>query len=77
MFINRRQRILLVSSDGVLAQWRLAPTFESANVYLAGTPIVDQAGQLVSLVTARWGRHYAVSAIEVCTLYIVQVYYWG
>ncbi|KAF9815712.1 hypothetical protein SFRURICE_009229 [Spodoptera frugiperda] len=64
VFINRRQRILLVSSDGVLAQWRLAPTFESANVYLAGTPIVDQAGQLVSLVTARWGRHYAVSAIE-------------
>ncbi|KAF9404974.1 hypothetical protein HW555_014072 [Spodoptera exigua] len=64
VFINRRQRILVVSSDGVLAQWRLAPTFESANVYLAGTPIVDQAGHLVSVVTAKWGRHYAVSALE-------------
>uniref|UniRef100_A0A2A4K7R5 Uncharacterized protein n=1 Tax=Heliothis virescens TaxID=7102 RepID=A0A2A4K7R5_HELVI len=64
VFINRSKRVLVVSSDGVLAQWRLAPTFESANLYVAGTPVVNQAGELVSLVTAKRGNHYAVSTFE-------------
>nr|XP_021193734.2 poxin isoform X1 [Helicoverpa armigera] len=64
VFINRSKRLLVVSSDGVLAQWRLAPTFESANLYVAGTPVVNQAGELVSLVTAKRGNHYAVSTFE-------------
>ncbi|KAJ8712637.1 hypothetical protein PYW08_007941 [Mythimna loreyi] len=64
VFINRTKRILLLSSDGNLAQWRFAPTFESANAYIAGTPIVNQAGELVSVVTAKKGNHYAVSTFE-------------
>ncbi|KAJ8710958.1 hypothetical protein PYW07_008200 [Mythimna separata] len=64
VFINRAKRILVHSSDGTLAQWRFAPTFESANVYVAGTPIVNQAGELVSVVTAKKGNHYAVSTFE-------------
>nr|6XB5_A Chain A, Poxin [Trichoplusia ni]6XB5_B Chain B, Poxin [Trichoplusia ni] len=64
VFINRSKRILLVSSDGVLAQWRSAPTFESSNRFLAGTPIVNKDGDLVSVVTARKGNHYAVSTFE-------------
>ncbi|KAJ8710960.1 hypothetical protein PYW07_008202 [Mythimna separata] len=64
VFINRIKRLLLYSSDGTLAQWRFAPTFESANVYVAGTPIVNQAGELVSVVTAKKGNHYAVSTFE-------------
>lgn len=55
----------MVSSDGRLAQWRCAPTFESANHYIAGTPIVNKDGALVSIVTARRGNHYAVSTFEV------------
>ncbi|KAJ8712639.1 hypothetical protein PYW08_007943 [Mythimna loreyi] len=64
VFINRIKRLLIHSSDGTLAQWRFAPTFESANVYIAGTPIVNQAGELVSVVTAKKGNHYAVSTFE-------------
>lgn len=64
VFINRSKRILVRSSDGTLAQWRFAPTFESANVYVAGTPIVNQAGELVSVVTVKRGNHYAVSTFE-------------
>ncbi|CAH0595015.1 unnamed protein product [Chrysodeixis includens] len=64
VFINRSKRILLVSSDGVLAQWRSAPTFESSNRYIAGAPIVNKDGDLVSVVTARKGNHYAVSTFE-------------
>ncbi|CAH2052533.1 unnamed protein product, partial [Iphiclides podalirius] len=64
VFLNRSKRILMVSSDGQLAQWRCAPTFESANHYIAGTPIVNKDGALVSIVTARRGNHYAVSAFE-------------
>ncbi|XP_075983913.1 poxin-like isoform X2 [Anticarsia gemmatalis] len=63
VFINRTKRILLVSSDGVLAQWRSAPTFESANLYVAGAPIVNKEGELVSVVTAKRGNHYAVSNV--------------
>ncbi|RVE43054.1 hypothetical protein evm_012285 [Chilo suppressalis] len=65
VFINRTKRILLISSDGVLAQWRCAPTFESANKFIAGTPLVNARGQLVSVITARRGNHYAVSTLEV------------
>lgn len=65
VFINRVKRVLVVSSDGLLAQWRVAPTFESANHFLAGTPIVNKDGALVSVVTAKRGGHYAVSNIEV------------
>lgn len=64
VFINRAKRILVISSDGMLAQWRCAPSFESANHYLAGTPIVNKDGELVSLVTAKRGNHYAVSTFE-------------
>ncbi|KAJ0173376.1 hypothetical protein K1T71_011552 [Dendrolimus kikuchii] len=64
VFINRSKRILLVSSDGVLAQWRCAPSFESANQFVAGTPIANKDGELVSLVTAKRGNHYAVSNFE-------------
>ncbi|CAG5047410.1 unnamed protein product [Parnassius apollo] len=64
VFINRSKRILMVSSDGCLAQWRCAPTFESANHYIAGTPIVNKEGALVSVVTAKRGNHYAVSTFE-------------
>ena len=64
VFINRSKRILLVSSDGQLAQWRCAPSFESANTYIAGTPIVNKDGELVSIVTAKRGNHYAVSTFE-------------
>lgn len=64
VFINRSKRILLVSSDGKLAQWRCAPTFESANLYMAGTPIVNKDGELVTVVTAKRGNHYAVSTFE-------------
>lgn len=64
VFINRTKRILLISSDGVLAQWRCAPTFESANKFIAGTPLVNARGQLVSVITARRGNHYAVSTLE-------------
>ncbi|KOB73537.1 Immune-related Hdd13 [Operophtera brumata] len=46
VFINRNKSILIISSDGMLAQWRCAPTFESTNMYIAGTPIVS-ARQLV------------------------------
>lgn len=65
VFINRNKRILLVSSDGELAQWRCAPTFESPNSYIAGAPIVNKDGELVSVVTAKKGNHYAVSTFEV------------
>ncbi|XP_068623456.1 poxin-like isoform X2 [Battus philenor] len=64
VFVNRSKRILIVSSDGCLAQWRCAPTFESANHYIAGTPIVNKEGVLVSVVTAKRGSHYAVSTLE-------------
>ncbi|CAH0758320.1 unnamed protein product [Diatraea saccharalis] len=64
VFINRTKRLLIISSDGVLAQWRCAPTFESANQYIAGTPIVNKDGALVSVVTAKRGNHYAVSTFE-------------
>ncbi|XP_059054811.1 poxin-like isoform X2 [Achroia grisella] len=64
VFINRTKRLLIISSDGKLAQWRCAPSFESANHYMAGTPIVSQDGALVSVVTARKGNHYAVSTFE-------------
>ncbi|CAB3245528.1 unnamed protein product [Arctia plantaginis] len=64
VFINRNKRILLVSSDGELAQWRCAPTFESPNSYMAGAPIVNKDGELVSVVTAKKGNHYAVSTFE-------------
>ncbi|XP_013143919.1 PREDICTED: uncharacterized protein LOC106107572 isoform X2 [Papilio polytes] len=64
VFINRSKRVLMVSSDGRLAQWRCAPTFESANHYIAGTPIVNKEGALVSVVTAKRGNHYAVSNFE-------------
>lgn len=67
VFINRAKRVLLVSSDGRLAQWRAAPSFESANLFVAGTPIVNKDGALVSVVTAKRGNHYAVSNTEVCT----------
>ncbi|KAI8441781.1 hypothetical protein MSG28_005469 [Choristoneura fumiferana] len=42
VFINRAKRMLVRSADGVLAQWRCAPSFESSNQYLPGTPIVNQ-----------------------------------
>nr|XP_021205460.1 poxin isoform X1 [Bombyx mori]H9JU86.1 RecName: Full=Poxin [Bombyx mori] len=64
VFINRAKRILIVSSDGHLAQWRCAPTFESANRYIAGTPIVDQRGGVISVVVAKKNNHYAVSSFE-------------
>ncbi|XP_045503704.1 poxin-like [Colias croceus] len=64
VFLNRSKRILLVSSDGHLALWRCAPTFESANVYVAGSPIVDKSGAIVSVVTAKRGNHYAISNAE-------------
>ncbi|KAJ2937919.1 hypothetical protein O0L34_g14192 [Tuta absoluta] len=64
VFINRTKRILIMSSDGELAQWRAAPSFESTNHYLAGAPIVNKEGALVSVVTARKGNHYAVSTFE-------------
>ncbi|KAM3957863.1 poxin [Aphomia sociella] len=64
VFINRSKRLLIISSDGHLAQWRCAPSFESANRYVAGAPIVNQHGALVSVVTARKGNHYAVSTFE-------------
>ncbi|CAH4030667.1 unnamed protein product [Pieris brassicae] len=64
VFLNRTKRILLVSSDGKLAQWRCAPTFESANNYIAGAPIVNKDGSIVSIVTAKRGNHYAVSNAE-------------
>ncbi|XP_046964067.1 poxin-like isoform X2 [Vanessa cardui] len=64
VFLNRSKRILLVSSDGRLAQWRSAPSFESANRYVAGAPLVSRAGALASVLTARLGHHYAVSAFE-------------
>ncbi|XP_028161005.1 uncharacterized protein LOC114353284 isoform X1 [Ostrinia furnacalis] len=64
VFINRSKRILLISSDGQMAQWRCAATFESANQFLAGTPIVNKDGALVSVVTAKRGNNYAVSTFE-------------
>ncbi|XP_050679773.1 poxin-like [Leptidea sinapis] len=64
VFLNRSKRILLLSSDGRVAQWQSAPTFESSNTFVAGAPIVSQDGQLVSVVTARRGNHYAVSTFE-------------
>ncbi|XP_073947889.1 poxin-like [Choristoneura fumiferana] len=64
VFINRAKRMLVRSADGVLAQWRCAPSFESSNQYLPGTPIVNQDGALVSVVTVRKGNHYAVSTFE-------------
>ncbi|XP_030032409.2 poxin isoform X1 [Manduca sexta] len=64
VFINRSKRLLVVSHDGALAQWRAAPSFESANVFVAGTPIVNKDGELVSVVTAKRGNHYAVSNFE-------------
>ncbi|XP_072934087.1 poxin-like [Epargyreus clarus] len=64
VFLNRTKRILLTSSDGRLAQWRCAPSFESANSYIAGTPIVNKDGALVSVVTAKRGNNYAVSTFE-------------
>jgi hypothetical protein len=68
VFINRTKRLLLRSSDGKLAQWRCAATFESANQFVAGTPIVNALGALLSVVTAKRGNHYAVSAFEVHAL---------
>ncbi|KAL4710090.1 hypothetical protein ACJJTC_016492 [Scirpophaga incertulas] len=64
VFINRSKRILLTSSDGKLAQWRSAGTFESANRFIAGAPIVNARGELISVVTAKHGNHYAVSSFE-------------
>lgn len=64
VFINRHKKMLIHSGDGRLATWRCAPTFESANDFIAGTPIVNKAGSLVSVVTARRGNHYAVSTFE-------------
>ncbi|XP_052748644.1 poxin-like isoform X2 [Galleria mellonella] len=64
VFINRTKRLLITSSDGQLAQWRCAPSFESANQYVAGAPVVNQDGALLSVVTARKGNHYAVSTFE-------------
>ncbi|CAH2093344.1 unnamed protein product [Euphydryas editha] len=64
VFLNRSKRLLLVSSDGKLAQWRAAPSFESANRYLAGAPLANRDGGLVSVLTARRGAHYAVSNFE-------------
>ncbi|CAH0713391.1 unnamed protein product, partial [Brenthis ino] len=64
VFINRSRRLLLTSSDGRLAQWRCAPTFESANRYVAGAPLSSRAGDLLSVLTARRGNHYAVSCFE-------------
>ncbi|KAL0818634.1 hypothetical protein ABMA28_009062 [Loxostege sticticalis] len=64
VFINRSKRILIISSDGVMAQWRCAATFESANHYIAGTPIVNKDGALVTVVTAKRGNNYAVSTFE-------------
>ncbi|XP_039752748.1 poxin-like [Pararge aegeria] len=76
VFLNRSKRVLLVSSDGKLAQWRCAPTFESANSYLAGAPIVNKHGALVSVVTARRGNHYAVSAFEGDGGYFATTKHW-
>ncbi|XP_063541050.1 poxin-like isoform X2 [Cydia strobilella] len=64
VFINRSKRILLTSSDGQLAQWRAAPSFPSDNRFLAGAPIVNHDGALVSVVTAKRGNHYAVSSFD-------------
>ncbi|XP_041971576.1 poxin-like [Aricia agestis] len=64
VFINRNKRLLLVSSDGVLAQWRTAGTFESQNRFIAGTPVCTHRGELASVVTARRAHHYAVSNFE-------------
>lgn len=64
VFLNRSKRVLLVSGDGRLAQWRAAPTFESANRFVGGAPLVGRGGALVSVLTARRGNHYAVSAFE-------------
>ncbi|XP_053617801.1 poxin-like isoform X2 [Plodia interpunctella] len=64
VFINRSKKLLIVSSDGRMAQWRAAPSFESANQYLAGAPLVNQDGELVTVVTAKRGNHYAVSTFE-------------
>ncbi|XP_069357044.1 poxin-like isoform X2 [Maniola hyperantus] len=76
VFLNRSKRILLISCDGKLAQWRCAPTFESANHYIAGAPIVNKDGALVSVVTARRGNHYAVSAFEGDGGYFVTTKSW-
>ena len=65
VFINRTRRILLLSSDGRVAQWRCAPSFESNNHYIAGAPLTSRGAALVSVVTARCGSHYAVSTLEV------------
>lgn len=65
VFINRSKRILVRSADARLAQWRAAPSFESANRFVAGAPVVNAAGELLSLVTARHGNHYAVANIDV------------
>ncbi|GBP20819.1 hypothetical protein EVAR_14545_1 [Eumeta japonica] len=62
VFVNRSRRILITSSDGRLAQWRAVPTFESRNRYVAGTPVVDGGGALVSVVLARRHNHYALAA---------------
>ncbi|CAK1552414.1 unnamed protein product [Leptosia nina] len=64
VFLNRAKRILVLSSDGKLAQWRCAPTFESANQYIAGAPIVNKDGSIVSIVTVKRGNNYAVSNAE-------------
>ncbi|XP_060806778.1 poxin isoform X2 [Amyelois transitella] len=64
VFINRSKKLLMVSSDGRIAQWRCAPSFESNNQFLAGTPVVNQDGALVTVVTAKKGNHYAVSTFE-------------
>ncbi|KAI8441784.1 hypothetical protein MSG28_005470 [Choristoneura fumiferana] len=72
VFINRAKRMLVRSADGVLAQWRCAPSFESSNQYLPGTPIVNQDGALVSVVTVRKGNHYAVSTFEASVVLFLQ-----
>ncbi|XP_023942000.1 poxin [Bicyclus anynana] len=76
VFLNRSKRILLISSDGKLAQWRCAPTFESANSFVAGAPIVNKDGALVSVVTARRGNNYAVSAFEGDGGYFATTKHW-
>nr|6XB6_A Chain A, Poxin [Danaus plexippus]6XB6_B Chain B, Poxin [Danaus plexippus] len=64
VFLNRHKRLFLTSSDGVVASWRCAPTLESLNKFMAGTPLVGRDGRVVSLLTAKHGNHYAVSHLE-------------
>lgn len=53
-----------MSYDGKLNLWQNAPSFKSNEHLLAGLPITDASGNIVSVVTGSKNEYYAIASFD-------------